>query len=78
MSHLPSLVLQEVLLTALSDVVQTCSSAIATSGTNVDDIIKCCLREANKEAIKYKVTSLPSHHFKNITFKNETVLQFLH
>ncbi|XP_067931568.1 proteasome adapter and scaffold protein ECM29-like [Watersipora subatra] len=49
---------KEVLLTALSDVVRTCHSSILSSEINVDDIIKCCIREANKESIKYKIPAV--------------------
>lgn len=48
---------QESLLTALSDVVKNCSAAIRSVDSTIkpEEIVKCCLREARKESLGYKV-----------------------
>lgn len=49
--------IQEALLTALSDVVMTCSATLKSQDCPVkcEDIIKAGLREARKESLSYKV-----------------------
>ena len=51
---------QESLLTALSDVVKTCTAALKSEDSTVKpaEIVKCCLREARKESLGYKVCAV--------------------
>ena len=51
---------QESLLTALSDVVKTCTAALKSEDSTVKpaEIVKCCLREARKESLAYKVRAI--------------------
>ena len=44
-------------MTALSDVVKTCTAALKSEDSTVKpaEIVKCCLREARKESLGYKV-----------------------